>query len=98
MKLFVTDAAGFIGFHTPQLLPRHGDELVGFDNLNDYYDVPLKEARLALSQRHPSFRFATMDLADRGGVVNVFAREKFPRVIHLGAQAGVRYSLKNPPA
>jgi UDP-glucuronate 4-epimerase len=98
MKLLITGAAGFIGFHTSQLFLERGDEVVGLDNLNDYYDVSLKEARLALLQRRPSFRFVKMDLADRRGIADLFAREKFQRVIHLGAQAGVRYSLQNPLA
>ena len=98
MKILLTGAAGFIGSHVAQKLLARGDEVVGLDNLNDYYDPNLKRARLAILERHQKFRFVKMDLADKGGMKALFAREKFPRVIHLAAQAGVRYSLENPQA
>jgi len=98
MKILVTGAAGFIGFATSQRLLERGYEVVGLDNLNDYYDVTLKEARLKRLTSHASFRFVKLDLADTPGVAALFAREKFPRVVHLAAQAGVRYSLENPHA
>lgn len=96
MKYLVTGAAGFIGFHVAQRLCRDGHQVVGLDNLNDYYEVSLKEARLALLLPLPGFRFERCDLADRATMAALFARERFDRVIHLGAQAGVRYSLDNP--
>jgi len=92
----VTGAAGFIGFFVAQRLCAQGHQVVGLDNLNDYYDVSLKEARLAQLQQEPNFRFLRLDLADRQGIADLFARKKFDRVIHLAAQAGVRYSLDNP--
>lgn len=98
MKILVTGAAGFIGFHTSRKLLERGDEVVGLDNLNDYYDVRLKYARLEILQRFPNFRFVKLDLADRTGMPELFAKERFNRVIHLGAQAGVRYSIQNPLA
>lgn len=98
MKILVTGAAGFIGFHTARMLLERGDEVVGLDNLNDYYDVSLKQARLAILERHAGFRFVKLDLADRTRMPELFAQEKFQRVIHLAAQAGVRYSLQNPLA
>jgi UDP-glucuronate 4-epimerase len=98
MKLLLTGAAGFIGFHTAQILLARGDEVVGLDNLNDYYDVTLKQARLAILQKSPNFRFVKLDVADRPGMAALFAQEKFQRVIHLAAQAGVRYSIQNPLA
>ena len=98
MKILVTGAAGFIGFHTAQALLARGDEVVGLDNMNAYYDVRLKEARLARLEGRPGFRFLKLELADRSEVAATFAREKFDRVIHLAAQAGVRYSLENPHA
>ena len=98
MKILVTGAAGFIGFHTAKHLLERGDEVVGLDNLNDYYDVSIKLARLDILKPSSAFRFVKMDLADRQGMPALFAAEKFQRVIHLGAQAGVRYSIKNPMA
>jgi len=98
MKILVTGAAGFIGFHTAQRFLARGDEVVGLDNLNEYYDVKLKQARLARLTPHSKFRFVKLDLADDLGVAELFAREEFQRVVHLAAQAGVRYSLENPHA
>ena len=98
MKILVTGAAGFIGMTATLKLLARGDEVVGLDNLNDYYDVTLKQSRLARLTPHASFRFVQMDVADREGIAQLFAAEKFDRVIHLAAQAGVRYSLINPHA
>jgi len=98
VKILVTGAAGFIGMSTALRLLARGDEVVGIDNLNDYYEVALKEARLAQLQPHAGFRFIKLDIADRPGIEKLFADEKFDRVIHLAAQAGVRYSIKNPHA
>jgi len=98
MKILVTGAAGFIGMHTSERLLARGDEVIGVDNLNDYYDVRLKEARLARLQGKPGFRFHKLSVEDREGMAKLFATEKPQRVIHLAAQAGVRYSLTNPHA
>jgi UDP-glucuronate 4-epimerase len=98
VKILVTGAAGFIGFHTAKRLLARGDEVVGLDNLNDYYDVTLKKARLAQLERESAFRFARLDVADDAPVADLFAREKFQRVVHLAAQAGVRHSLTDPHA
>jgi len=98
MKYLVTGAAGFIGFHVTQRLLAAGHQVVGLDNLNDYYDVNLKTARLDLINTHPEFTFVKGDLADREGIAELFRNQRFQRVIHLAAQAGVRYSLENPLA
>jgi UDP-glucuronate 4-epimerase len=97
MKFLVTGAAGFIGFHVSERLLQAGHQVTGIDNLNDYYDVSLKQARLDLLTS-PDFSFKKLDLADREGMAQLFADGKFDRVIHLAAQAGVRYSLENPLA
>jgi len=98
MKILVTGAAGFIGFHLSKYLLARGDEVVGLDNMNDYYDVSLKQARLAQLVDKDNFSFVQLDLADREGIAQLFKTEKFERVVNLAAQAGVRYSLKNPHA
>src|SRR3990167_6189152 len=98
MKILVTGAAGFIGMHVCQRLLARNDEVIGVDNLNDYYDVALKEARLARLQAQPGFRFVRKDVANREGIATLFADTQPERVVHLAAQAGVRYSLKNPHA
>ncbi|MBB3195000.1 NAD-dependent epimerase [Roseateles terrae] len=98
MKVLVTGAAGFIGMHVSQILLARGDQVVGLDNLNDYYDPTLKHDRLARLTPHPAFSFIEMDVADRAGMAQVFAEHGFDRVVHLAAQAGVRYSLVNPHA
>jgi UDP-glucuronate 4-epimerase len=98
MHVLVTGAAGFIGFHVSNKLLARGDTVVGLDNLNDYYDVSLKEARLAILQGQPGFTFVKADLQDRPAVEAVFAENTFDAVINLAAQAGVRYSLENPQA
>ena len=98
MKLLVTGAAGFIGYHTAKLLLERGDEVVGLDNLNDYYDPSLKAARLDILQSYERFLFIKADLADPTAMQAVFHSHQFQRVVHLGAQAGVRYSVENPRA
>ena len=96
MKILVTGAAGFIGFHLSRKLLERGEEVVGIDNLNDYYSVELKEARLAELSPHESFRFEKIDLVDQTVMTELFQEEKFDVVVNLAAQAGVRYSLTNP--
>ncbi|MGQ0671832.1 MAG: NAD-dependent epimerase [Hyphomicrobium sp.] len=98
MKILVTGAAGFIGYHTSEALLARGDTVVGVDSLNDYYDVRLKEARLARLEGRQGFRFHRMDLGDRAAAAELFQAEKPQRVVHLAAQAGVRYSIENPHA
>ena len=98
MKIMVTGAAGFIGFHVSKRLLERGDEVIGIDNLNEYYEVSLKEARLARLRDDPGFVFHKVDIADREAIGSVFADQKPQRVINLAAQAGVRYSIENPHA
>ena len=98
MRILVTGAAGFIGFHLCQRLLARGDVVLGLDNLNSYYDVSLKQARLAQLQPQPGFRFIQADIADRPAMEQLFSSEQLDTVIHLAAQAGVRYSLENPHA
>ncbi len=98
MRVLVTGAAGFIGAALSERLLGRGDEVIGLDDLNDYYDVELKKARLARLERHSSFRFTKLDVADRAGMASLFGAERFARVVHLAAQAGVRYSIENPHA
>ena len=96
MKIIVTGAAGFIGSKVSHLLLERGDEVIGVDNLNDYYDVTLKKSRLELLKAYSQFFFYETDVADQNSITHLFATEKAQRVIHLAAQAGVRYSIQNP--
>jgi UDP-glucuronate 4-epimerase len=98
MRFLVTGAAGFIGYHTAEALLGRGDEVIGLDSLNTYYDVKLKEARLSRLEGRKGFTFHKLDLADRSGMERLFSETRPQRVIHLAAQAGVRYSLENPHA
>ena len=98
MKVLVTGSAGFIGMHCVERLLARGDDVVGVDNLNDYYDVTLKDARLARIAGHEAFHFHCVAVEDKDAMAGIFADEKPDRVIHLAAQAGVRYSLENPHA
>ncbi|MDJ0908312.1 MAG: NAD-dependent epimerase [Woeseiaceae bacterium] len=96
MKILVTGAAGFIGLHTSVKLLERGDTVVGLDNFNDYYDVSLKKARAAVLEDYDAFSMARIDLADREAMEALFKEHDFDKVVHLAAQAGVRYSLENP--
>jgi UDP-glucuronate 4-epimerase len=96
--ILVTGAAGFIGFHVTRRLLQAGKTVVGLDNLNDYYDPALKEARLNVLRDDPRFNFVRMDIADQNAMAKLFEQQPFPVVVHLAAQAGVRYSLQNPQA
>ena len=98
MKILVTGAAGFVGFHVARALLARGGEVVGIDNLNGYYDPQLKKDRLAQLTGLPGFSFLHMDLADRPAMAQLFSDHRFERVAHLGAQAGVRFSIDNPHA
>ena len=97
-KCLVTGAAGFIGYHLCEALLGRGDEVVGLDNLNDYYNVQLKQDRLARLDGRDRFSFARIDLADRDAMEALFRENEFAVVLHMAAQAGVRYSLENPHA
>ena len=96
MKILVTGAAGFIGFHTAKQLLERGDTVVGLDNFNDYYDVTLKESRAKVLDGFDEFTMVRLDLSDRAAMEKLFAEQGFEKVVHLGAQAGVRYSIENP--
>ncbi|MFH0798595.1 MAG: NAD-dependent epimerase [Pseudomonadota bacterium] len=98
MKILVTGTAGFIGFHLARRFCERGDDVVGIDNLNDYYDVALKEARLSELKPFKNFRFVRMDICDEAAMVRLFDESSFDRIIHMAAQAGVRYSIENPHA
>lgn len=98
MNILLTGAAGFIGLHTAQRLLERGDTVLGIDNLNDYYDVGLKRARLSLLDAHPAFTFQPLDVGDRAAMPGLFASQRFDAVVHLAAQAGVRYSISHPAA
>ena len=98
MNILVTGAAGFIGSFTAHQLLDRGDRVVGLDNMNNYYDPSLKQARLARLQARSDFTFTQLDLCDTDGMKSMFTNNKFDRVIHLAAQAGVRYSIENPMA
>ncbi|MBS0350112.1 MAG: NAD-dependent epimerase [Proteobacteria bacterium] len=98
MNILVTGAAGFIGFHVCRALSETGQAVTGMDNLNSYYEVTLKQDRIRQLQSFPNFKFKLLDLADSNGINHLFEAAKFTHVIHLGAQAGVRYSIENPKA
>ena len=96
MRILVTGVAGFIGAHTAKALLKRSDEVVGIDNFNPYYDQALKQARLAEVESHPNFEFHAADLVDKKALTDLYRRIQPDRIIHLAAQPGVRYSLKNP--
>ena len=96
MKILVTGTAGFIGFHLSKKLCENGWDVIGLDNLNNYYDVSLKNDRLNLLLPYSNFKFHKLDLVDRGSIKKLFEEQKFDYVVNLAAQAGVRYSLENP--
>ncbi len=98
MKVMITGCAGFIGMHAALRFLERGDQIIGIDNLNDYYDVALKDARLARLTSHPNFNFYKLDVSEKQAMADVFVKEQPQRVVHLAAQAGVRYSLINPHA
>jgi UDP-glucuronate 4-epimerase len=98
MRILLTGAAGFIGFHLTRRLLDRGDSVLGLDNLNAYYDVRLKESRLEMLRPFPAFEFARLDIADRAAMERLFGERRFDAVVHLAAQAGVRYSLQDPHA
>src|SRR4051794_18135492 len=97
-SILVTGAAGFIGFHVAQRLLARGERVIGVDNVNDYYSVRLKRDRLALLGREAGFAFAEVDFADHAALAKALEGSDFDRIVHLGAQAGVRYSIENPRA
>ena len=97
-KILITGGAGFIGFHLSKKILEKGGAVIGIDNLNDYYDVSLKEARLTVLKKFDNYEFQKLDLADKAGVDALFEKEKPEIVVNLAAQAGVRYSIENPQA
>ena len=96
MKILLTGAAGFIGMHVASKLLKRGDSVIGIDNLNSYYDPELKKERLKLLNNFERFNFKKIDISDSDEIKNIFSKHKFDRVVHMAAQAGVRYSIENP--